>query len=242
MKTNYPLQASIRFENPGQKVWYAAHVLKAALTNSPSVVVKDLVPAVKGSPAVIAQTAKPARPQSLAVPASANITGYGFGEIYLNSPAYPIGTAIPAIPAKPASLAVVGKNAVVASPGSPAIYLQVIFQLPVLTGVGIVGSVKTVIGEISPSKLQANGWFSEISYNLDGSNPETILLPTLEQYLYKHALDYDHTVADTTRVVNGIDIPCKTVTVNLYPSTTFQPDSIDIQLSKIHSVNLNIGS
>jgi hypothetical protein len=264
MKTNYPLQTSIRFENPGQKVWYAAHVLKAAVRNCPTAIVKDLVPAIKGSPAIIAQTAKAARPQSLAVPASANITGYAFGELYLNSPAYPIGTAIPAIPAKPASLAVIGKSAVVATPGSPAIYspqvvaipgwedaiqiiksqteLKVIFQLPVLTGLGIVGSVKTVIGEISPSNLQANGWFSEISYNLDPTNIDTILYPTLEEYLYKHALDCDNTVTDTSRIVNGINIPCKTVEVNLYHSSTFNPDNVDIQLSKIRHINLNLGS
>jgi hypothetical protein len=264
MKTNYPLQTSIGARNPGQKVWYAAHVLRSALRNSPAVLIRAAVTAAPAKPAVIAQTAKPLRVATPAIPGSENTMGYGFGELYLNSPAYPIGTAIPAIPAKAASLAVIGKEATLAvtpvsaitSPAVVAIKgwedavtilktateLTVIAELPVLTGVGLVGSPKIVIGEITPSTLQANAWVSEIAYSLGEANPDTILAPTLEQYLYNHALECDHLVTDVTRIIDGVSIPCKRVVVTLYHSSGYYFDTVDIQLPRIHSVSTNLAS
>jgi hypothetical protein len=258
MKTNVLLQNKIGFQNPAQKVWYAAHVLKAALTNSPAVLVRNAVPAVAAKPAVLAQTAKPARAATAAVLAAANTTGYAFGELYLNSPAYPAGTAIPAIPAKPASAAVVGVPAVVAIPAttalmSPAVValkgwedaivisksateLTVVAELPVIQGTGIVGSVGSFIAEITPSTLQASDWLDEIVYALGQADNSDRTIPTLEQYLYKYALDCNHEVVDTIRNVNGIQVPCKQITATLYPTGSFDINSLQTQLPHVSDV------
>lgn len=191
MKTNLPLQASIQFTNPSQRVWYAAHVLRSACTNSPAVLVRAGVPAVPAVPfraARAAQTAKSARPATPAVTAAANTIGYAFGELYLNSPAYPIGTSIPAISPKPPSAQVLTAPevlAVAATPAIPALTvpaviaiegyddaitivrnsngLSVVAELPVAANVGIIGSALLSIGEITPATLQATAWLDDLA-------------------------------------------------------------------------------
>lgn len=243
MKTNNTLQNSLGFSHQAQKVYYAALVLKSALTSSPAVVVRKAVPAVAAKPAVIAQTAKPARPASLAVTALNNTTGYTFGQLYLNSPAYPVGSGIPAIPAKPASIAVAAAPAVVAVPAvtpisSPPVeaikgyedaivitkstsLINIVVELPYSAGVGIVGSNLLSIGEITPSKLQANAWIDAPAYINPTPYPLDGLIPTLEQYLYQYAQECDHTITDIIRLVNGISTPCKRLEINLYGLPTW---------------------
>jgi hypothetical protein len=263
VKTNPALQKFIGFQNSAQRVWYAAHVLKAALTNSPAVIVSPAVPARAAKPEVIAQTAKPARAASAAVIAANNTTGYAFGELYLNSPAYPAGTAIPAIPPKPASAAVVGSPAVTAIAASPAITspaivalkgwedaisitrandaLTVTAELPVATSVGIFGSQLVAVGEITLSTLQASAWVDSIVYSLGFEDPINAAIPTLEKYLYEHGQQCEHLVTDTIRNVNGTNIPCKKIVVTMYPSSSFVFESTSPQLSGVR-MTANTGS
>ena len=210
MKSNVALQASLNLSHASQKVWYAANVLRAACTSSPAVLVRAAVPAVAARPAIIAQTAKPARPASALVTAANNTTGFGFGELYLNSPAYPTGTAIPAIPAKPASAAVVGVAAVLPVPAitavsSPAVValpdqqntvmidrtvtgvIGITVKFPRNAGVAIVGSQAKRVKEFTSSTLQSSAWIDSIGanasiYALGGDLPTE----TLEEYLYRN--------------------------------------------------------
>jgi hypothetical protein len=243
MKTNNTLQTALGLQHQAQQVYYAALVLKSALTNSPAVLVRKAVPAVAAKAAVVAQTAKSARAATPAVTAANNTIGYGFGELYLNSPAYPVGTAIPAISAKPASLAVAAVPAVVAVPAvtavsSPAVeaitgwenaiqinksanLIEIIAELPYSAGVGIVGSNLLSIGEITPSKLQANAWIDSPASLTPKPYPLDLAIPTLEQYLYKYAQECDCTITDIIRLVNGVSTPCKRLVINLYPLSTF---------------------
>ena len=209
MKSNVALQTSLNLSSASQKTWFAANVLKAACTSSPAVLVQAAVPAVAAKPAIIAQTAKPARLASLAVPAASNTTGFTFGQIYLNSPAYPIGTAIPAIPAKPASAAVVAVSAVLAVPAvaaisSPAVValpeqqntvtitpnsaansIAILVKFPVNAGVAIVGGAKK-IKEFTPSGLQVTGWVGDRASGTAPILGGDLPLETLEDYCYRN--------------------------------------------------------
>jgi hypothetical protein len=260
MKTNVTLHNKIGFQLPSAKVWYAAHVLKAALSNSPSVLVRTAVPTVVAKAAIVAQTAKPARAATAAVTAANNTTGFGFGELYLNSPAYPAGTAIPAISAKPASNAIAAANAVTAVPAvtavnSPAVValpgwsdaititkssqlrtLTVVAELPINQSVGIVGSQKLSIGEITPSNLQATEFLDYIAYSLGQSvadNPEDI---TLEQVFWRNALACNNSIVDTTKTINGVLVSCKKITVTLYASTSYNFNNDRLQLDQVRVV------
>lgn len=267
MKTNVALHNKIGFQLPSEKVWYTSHVLKAALSNSPSVLVRAAVPAVVAKPAVLAQTAKPARAATEAVTAANNTTGFKFGELYLNSPAYPAGTAIPAIGAKPASNAVAAAAAAPAVPAvtalsSPAVValsgwsdaititkssalqtLTVVAELPVNQSVGIVGSQKLSIGEITPSGLQANDFLDNIVYALGQSSEcaDNSSDTTLEQVFWRNALACNHSVVDTTRTINGALVSCKKITVTLYTSSSYEFGSDLLQLDKVRMV-ANSGS
>jgi hypothetical protein len=263
MKTNISLQASLRCSNPAQKVRYAAHVLKSACTSSPEVSIRKAVATIPAQPAVIAQTAKPLRPASLPVAAINNTTGFGFGELYLNSPAYPAGTAIPAITAKAASAAVVGKNAVAFQPAITAVSspkveaikgyedaiqiaisaetIIITAELPYAKGVGIVGSNKLMIGEITPSALQATAWVDSLSESALSSVLPDVSTDTMEQYFYRNALLCDHTITDVVRNVNGVNTSCKRVVVTLYPSTQFDPQLDSLQLNEVYALP-NLGS
>lgn len=262
MKTNVALHNKIGFQRESSKVWYAAHVLKAALSNSPAVPVRTAVAAVVAKPAVIAQTAKPARAATTAVTATNNTTGFGFGELYLNSPAYPVGTAIPAISFKPASAAVAAAAAVTAVPAvtalnSPAVValpgwsdaititkssalktLTVVAELPVNQSVGIVGSQKLSIGEITPSTLQATEFLQQIAYALGQSTAciDNAEDTTLEQVLWRNALACNHTIEDTTRTINSALVACKKITVTLYASTSYNFNSSQLQLDQVRMI------
>jgi hypothetical protein len=191
-------------------VW-CAHILKAATVNCPKAVpVAPAQPAVAAQPAILAQTAKPARAASAAVTGAANTTGYAFGELYLNSPAYPAGTPIPAIPAKPASNAVLPRAAVIGKPAKPAVvapviiplpgmldaitiergadYMRVLAYLPVAANVLMVGSTtdSSPVLEITPPNLQPTDWVglkATLTDEVVPGNvlPNSLIKPTLEE-------------------------------------------------------------
>lgn len=78
-------------------------------------------PAIKAVAAVPAQPAHPAYPARPAVLAANNATGYFANELYKNSPAYPVGTPIPAIPPKAATSAVIEVVGIPAQAARPAL-------------------------------------------------------------------------------------------------------------------------
>jgi hypothetical protein len=263
MKTNISLQTSLRCSDPAKKVRYAAHVLQAACTSSPEILIRQAVAAIPAKPAILAQTAKPQRPQSAAVAGINNTTGYKFGELYLNSPAYPAGTNIPLITAKPASAEVIGKEATVYVPAVTAVSspkvdaipgyedaisvvvsaqsIIVTAELPYSKGVRIVGSNKLSIGEITPSALQAKEWVDFPSEaDLAATLPD-VPTDTMEQYLWRNALLCNHTITDIVRNVNGKNISCKRLVVTLYPTGQFDLNSDSLQLNEISSI-ANLGS
>jgi hypothetical protein len=245
MKTpTLALLSSIGLQNAAQKAALAAHIIKAGTISSPAVEITAAVVAKAKIPAVIAQTAKPARPATALVTAAANTVGYSFGQLYLNSPAYPIGTAIPAIPAKPASAVVVGVAeipAIVAVPAvsAPAIAaipgwsdaieftksasaVKIVAYLPYKSSPALIGAPTGLVGginEITPAALQPMLWLDEKASLV----PETITVEpaTLEQYFYKQALAIVATPASTstienaTRTINNIVVACKKITLNL---------------------------
>lgn len=242
MKSNVSLQASINFFNSAQKVWYAAHVLKAALVTTPSIVVRKAVPAIPAQAAILAQAAHPAYPARAAVLASANTVGYAINELYKNSPAYPIGTAIPAIPAKSATLAVAAVAAVVAVPAitaisSPAITAikgwedaititqvsasrsTVVIDLPYFAA-ELIGSTAFSLGEITPKSLQANAWLDTLANQapVQGTLPSgvDIATETLEGFLWRNAMDCSHTISNTLVDVAGVPTKVKRLTVDIY--------------------------
>lgn len=261
MKSNPVLQATLNCTYAEQKVWYAANVLKAACTSSPAVLVRAAVPAIAAKPAIIAQTAKPARPASAAVTAANNTTGYGFGELYLNSPAYPIGTAIPAIPAKPASAEVIARAAIVAVPAvtaltSPAVIaipeqsgaikidksvagqITINVKLPLCEGVGIVGSNLEKIKEFTPSALQATAFLQPGTGNSPVLNlGGDIAAETLEDYLYRNIKLCNHTENLSIAENEEGDVR-RTLELNvtLYTANGFDVNSNLLQLGQIRNV------
>jgi hypothetical protein len=275
MKSNIALQNSLIFANVGQKVWYAAHVLKSALTSSPAVPVRTASPAVVGKRAIPAYAGFVAAP---AVTALSNTTGYAAGERFPGrpavaaqaasggyaavaaipalaaSPAYAIGVAVPAYPAVAARAAQaevlpVAAVTAVTSPAVTAIKgyedaieitktlteLTVTAELPVYSGVGVVGSSLLKIGEITPSALQANAWVDTKAFegSLCNSPDADLATDTLEQMLYRNALLCTNTITDIIRDVNGVNIPCKRLVITLYPDTGFDINSASAQLDKV---------
>jgi hypothetical protein len=255
MKTNNTLQNSLGLQHQAHKVYYAALVLKAALTNSAAVLVREAVPAVAARAGRPDQLARPARAATAAVSAANNTVGYVFGQLYLNSPAYPIGTAIPAIPAKPASQFLPGITEIVAVPAITAVsspevqaikgwedaiqiiktqeLITIIAELPVINGVGIVGFDYTKIGEITPVTLQANAWLNAPASSVPIVWDEDKSVKTLEEYFYKYLQLSDHTTTDIIRIHDGVSISCKRFEISLYPLPTFNPLSTAPQLGLV---------
>lgn len=249
MKSNVALQLSLNLSLASQKIWYAAKVLKAACVSSPAALVRAAVPAVAAKAAIIAQTAKPARPASALVPGTSNTTGFTFGQIYLNSPAYPAGAAIPAIPAKPASAAVVGvpavlpvaaivavsspavvalpgqENAVTITPNLAANSITITVKFPRNAGVGIVGGAKT-IKEFTPSTLQATAWVGDRATGTAPILAGDLATETLEAYLYRNM----KLLPQTTEVKAEDSITVSTV---LYLASGYSGTSDSLQFDKI---------
>jgi hypothetical protein len=252
---------SIGLSNEQQKALLAAHMLKAATVSSPAVTITPAVPPKAKVPAVIAQTAKPVRAATQPVAASANTTGFGFGELYLNSPAYPAGIGIPAIGAKPASNAVVGVPEIPAIVGVPAVIapeikaipgwfdaisiaksangVQVVAYLPFKSAPALIGASTSgidAINEITPASLQPLVWLDQKA----SLTPETIFSEpaTLEGYLYKQALaiigqpDSTSTIENTTKLIGANLVSCKKLTLNLF-ATDYTLGVDELQLSKI---------
>jgi hypothetical protein len=255
MKTDLALLNSLGFQNDAQRVAYAAFVLDAATTSN---ALLNISPAVAASPAVVAQTAKPARPASVVVTGSANTAGYVFGELYLNSPAYPIGADIPAIPAKPASTAVVARPAVLASAAvvAPAVAAlkgwdmaidtditassyKIEAYLPVASNVNLVGAIPdavSAIKEITPSALIVKQWIGSKASITPTTTPAEPA--TLEQYFYKYAKqivaepDSTSTIEDIIYTVAGVPTVCKHIILNLV-ANSYNVNSPLLQLDKL---------
>jgi hypothetical protein len=261
MKTNLALVNSIGFQNASQRAWFYANILAACVVSSPAMQLVKAVAGTPAKPAVIAQTAKPARAATAAVLGAANTTGYAFGELYLNSPAYPIGTAIPAIPAKPASLAVVGVPAVAAVPPVVAVNLPAITAIPgwenaialsetatecdisvylpyskspKLYGKSVKG-VSSVL-EITPPNVIADKWFDTLASSTPGTETEVEL--TVEQEFYETALELvaadpvKNSIVQTLYNVAGKQVACHLVTLKL-TATAYDPSLESIQLPKL---------
>jgi hypothetical protein len=248
---------SIGFKSPADKLVYAASLLKAATISSPAVTVFPAVPAVVAKPEVIAQTAKPARLASDPVQGGAN-TGYGFGELYLNSPAYPSGTPIPAIPAKPASAAVVGVPGVVGVLAVPAVVapaivalkgwedaiaisvetsgnVRIVAELPVSSSAYLIGS-PAAVNEITPTALTVEKWLDENASRVMETITEEPA--TLEQYFYKYAKSYllerpfVGSIVKSTKLVNGVILPTKKITLS-FAANEYNGNLDSLQLNKI---------
>jgi hypothetical protein len=259
MKTNLNLLNSLGFNNPAQKALYAAYILQTATLSSPAIAISPAVAVIPAKPAIIAQTAKPARALTPLVTAAQNTTGYRFGELYLNSPAYPAGTAIPAIGPKPPSNAVLGAPAIPAIPAVAAIsspkidalkgwedaieivkstsVIEIIAYLPILTGAKIYGlnlSGIDLIAEITLSTLTADKWLDE-----KASNTQTVItneVATMEKYLYKQALvlaaDNKCSITNAIRSVNGVSVACKKM-IFTFPAFDYDVNSEALQLGKL---------
>jgi hypothetical protein len=234
----------IGLRGASDKALYAANLLKIATISSPQVIITPAVAAIPAKAAVIAQTAKPARAATAAVTAANNTTGYGFGELYLNSPAYPANTPIPAIPAKPASAAVVGVPAVVGAAAIPAVVspkidalkgwedaitinktasnIEVIAYLPYASSPLLIGASTSGIGSINEMTMPAltpGAWLDEKSSTTPGT--ATAEPTTVERYLYKQALELvavagsTSTIENANKLVNGVVVACKKLTLQL---------------------------
>jgi hypothetical protein len=252
---------AIGLRGAADRALLAAHWLKTATVSSPAVTIVPEVPAIAARAAVIAQTAKPLRPQSPIVLAANNTTGYGFGELYLNSPAYPAGTQIPAIPQKPASAEVIGVPAVVAVPKVPAVTspkidalkgwddaiqinksadnIEIIAYLPYSSSPQLLGSDTSSIGainEMTAPALAPSKWLGTKSSTTPGT--ETVLPATVERYFYKQALELvaesgsTSTIENSTKLVNGVVTPCKKLTLQL-AATNYTLGVENIQLGKV---------
>ena len=206
---------AIGLRGAADRALLAAHWLKIATVSSPAVVIVPEVPAIPARAEVIAQTAKPARAATAIVPAAQNTTGFGFGELYLNSPAYPAGTQIPAITPKGASAAVVGVAAVVAVPKVPAVTspkidavkgwqdaiqitstestVSITAYLPFASSPELMGVFTDNVGNInemtSPTLIPGK-WMGTASSSTPGSDTNLSLsdTKTVEQFLFKQAL------------------------------------------------------
>lgn len=263
MKTpSLALLNSIGFTNPAQKLLFAAAALKNALVSSPSVTISPAIPAVAAKPEVIAQTAKPARAVTPAVPGTANPTGTLFGELYLNSPAYPAGTAVPAIPAKPASAAVVGVPAVASVPMIPAVVspvitaikgwedaidisvdrtgkVLIIAELPYSSSMSLVGAIPNVTEITSPS-LTIDKWLDAKASTTSESITDEPL--TMEAYFYKYAKSYlalhpqVGRIEKSNKLVNGILIPTKRISLQIEATGYYDSASDSLQLAIINTL------
>jgi hypothetical protein len=261
MKTNLTTLKTIGFKNHAQRCVYAAFVLQAACVSSPLVSVKAAVAAVVAKAAVVAQTAKPARLASAAVAGTANTVGYGFGELYLNSPAYLAGTAIPAIAAKPASAAVTAVAAVVGVPAQAAIvapaitaltgysnaiqiqktadYLDITAYFPIASSPRILGDDTEKLLEITPSALTASAYLGDkVGTELDGFDNLNYLPATLEEYFrfwaFQTVNQSFNAGGNTIEMynLNGVMTRCRKYSLKV-AATNYQLDNEDFQLAKI---------
>jgi hypothetical protein len=252
---------AIGLREASDRALLAAHWLKTATVSSPAVTITPAVPAIVARPEVIAQTAKPARAASAAVAANASNPAHPFGTLFLNSPAFAAGAALPAFPAKPASAEVIGVAAVVGIPLVPAVIspkidavkgwddaiqinktasnIQIIAYLPYASSPLLLGSGTSSIGAINEMTMPAltpSKWLGTKSSTTPGS--ETVVQPTVERYFYKQAQDLVAegggiaTIENSTKLVNGVVTPCKKITLNL-AADNYDLEVEDIQLGKL---------
>lgn len=252
---------AIGLRGAADRALLASHWLKIATVSSPQVVITPEIPAIPAKAEVIAQTAKLLRPSSPIVPAAQNTTGFTFGQLYLNSPAYPAGTQIPAITQKPASAEVIGVPAVVGVAKVPAVIapkidavkgwddgiqinktasnIEIIAYLPYASSPLLIGADTSAIGainEMTPQTLNPGKWLGTKSSTTVGT--ETSLPPTVEQYLYKQAQllvaasGSTSTIENSTKLVNGVTVPCKKLTLQLAASN-YTLGAEDLQLGKL---------
>lgn len=264
MKSNLLLVNALGFQNDAQKAWFAANLLQSCLVSSPGVQISPLVPAIAPKAEIIAQTAKPAILTTIpAVPAAQNTTGKTFGELYLNSPAYPAGTVIPAISPKPASLAVVGVPAVVGVAAIPAVSVPAVAALPGYESMVVLEKTATSckvtaylpyndsprligksakgvgnVGEITPSAIVADKWYDTRASNFPTALPT--IQPTVERMLYEAALSLvaaypeSNTIETVIKPIPGKILLCHKIVLNL-PASNYDINSESIQLSLVGS-------
>lgn len=252
---------AIGLRAPSDRALLAAHWLKTATVSSPAVVIVPEVPAIAARPEVIAQTAKLARAATAIVPAAQNTRGFTFGQLYLNSPAYPAGTQIPAITSKPPSVQVIGVPTVVAVPKVPAVIspkidavkgwddaiqinktasnIEIIAYLPYASSPLLLGSDTSAIGAINEMTMPAltpGKWLGTKSSTTPGT--ETVVPSTVERYFYKQAQELVAegsgfvTIENSTKSVNGVVTPCKKITLNL-AADNYDLGAEDLQLGKL---------
>lgn len=261
MKTSSPVLSSIGFLNHAQRCVYAAFLLKAGSVSSPTVTISPAIPAIAAKAAVIAQTAKPARPASAVVTAAANTVGYGFGELYLNSPAYPAGTVIPAIPAKPASPEIFAAPAVVAVPAKAAVvappivipghfgnaisieknadYIHITAYFPLASSPLLMGSAKESFIEITPPALTIPAFVgTKVSTEVDIYSNAGYTPATLEEYFRYWAfltINFSFNAGAITTEMhdfNGVVMRCKKVSLKV-KATNYNISDDEFQLGKI---------
>lgn len=144
--------------NPAQLVAYFAWLLQAGYRPNRGGLIQ---PEIKAVPEVLAQPAHPAYPARPAMTAAQNPTGYSFGALYLNSPAYPPNTPIPAIPAKAATAAVAGKPAILGQPKIDAPIVKNPYYDP---------NISPIVFNSSPGKLTINIGLPILKSPIIGSN------------------------------------------------------------------------
>lgn len=255
MKT--PLLAllnSIGFANAAQKCMYAAHLLRAALTNSPAITVRKKVAA---KAAVAYRPAYPARAASAAIPASPSNPAIAANTLFFGQAAIAAGAAVPAFPAKAATPEVLAQAAVAAvtelkSPEIKALLgwadavtivesaasISIEVYLPVSHGVELLGgSSETIeaLGEITPPVASSDWLDTKASSTPDTSLAEPL---TLEQYFAKHAIAFladGGTGTDTfvNKMVGTYSVACRKFNLMLPTNGSFDPSLASIQLDKI---------
>lgn len=169
------------------------------------------------------------------------------------SPAFAVGVAVPAypaVPARPAQLesAPVTAQAAITVPAVVAIKgyedavdivvgetIDLSVEFPISGNVGLVGSDKVIIGEMTPVALQAAAWVDTLAGTAQPTTPlpAEIATETMEQSLYRDMVTAGATVVDDTRSVNGAIVNVKKVTMQLATGAGFDPMSSSLQLDKI---------
>lgn len=195
----------------------------------------------------------PGRPAVAAQPATNGYAAVAAIPELPASPAFAAGVAVPAypsVPARPAVAEVVPVAAITAItvPAVVAIKgyedaidivasqsgINLSVEFPVAGNVGIVGSNKTIIGEMTPTALQATAWIDTLA----GTTPPSVALPldltidTLEQSLYKDMIAAGAVATDKTRNVNGAVINVKELSTAIPAQSGFDPllDSLQLPL------------
>jgi hypothetical protein len=226
--------------NYAQLAAYCWYLLRASNTNIPAKA------AVTAKAAVIAQPAHPAYAARPAITAAQNTAGYTFGQLYLNSPAYAAGVAVPAIGAKPATAAVTAVPAVVAQAATKESVarpgLQNACRLNELDGYELIANIpydrsyeltgnnfedKHLL-ELSPTLAPPTVWNGIKAATTPGNLVAANLKPTVEALFYECAMKCQQNNPDSVSikdvVFGALSIPCKEIKIRI--GTTVPVDNV----------------